>query len=339
VWIPARRSLLRLLVLAAVAPVAFAACGGNDSSSSPTTPDDLGTFGFLATRRCTDLINGIDHEVARAGNRARLEMVFAAVEDADEPDDATKAAWTAAMEARRAQLVALQDELAALGSDADEASRAAWDTVVAAGDREIALLDSRLVLLDGDWATATSTIEPDDGPSEADSEAIDEALQALDIGGRDCRHVFVVEGNPPEHAEFLTSASSTCATIVTRRFAGYGKDDVLDGVEAAVTGGDVAATDELAAAVDASLAEWQATAEDFAGVVTADVPDREGWQLMVDLAADRVQGFERRAAALASGDQTEINAAFQPEAAFDILVGTDLAALQVQNRDCWLVEI
>jgi hypothetical protein len=330
--------------VALASPLAFVACAGDDqttdppaSSATPAAPrDEPQAFGFRATRRCTDLINGLDYDVAHTGNRARLELVFAAVEG-DEPDDDTKAAWRSAMMARRDQLVALQGELAAL--EPGDAEQDAWNTIVAAGAQRIALIDSRLAVLDGDWDTGSSTVEPDGGPSASELEAVEQALQALGIAGRDCRHLFDLDGNPPEHAEFLTSASSACATIVTRRSAGYGTDTVLAAVAAAIADGDVVATDALAEAVDASLAEWRATAEDLASVTTADVPDADGWQHMIDLAADRVQGFGRRAAALASGDQAEINAAFQPTSVFTILAGPDLAALGLQHRDCWLVDV
>jgi hypothetical protein len=330
--------------VALASPLAFAACAGDEQTADPpssppthtATPDEPETFGFRATRRCTDLINGLDYDVAHTGNRARLELVFAAIEG-DEPDDETKAAWRSAMTARRDQLAALQDELAAL--EPGNGEQDAWNTVVAAGDGRIAVIDSRLAMLDGDWDTGASRIEPDSGPPASEIETVEQALQALGIAGRDCRHLFDVDGNPPEHAEFLTSASSACATIVTRRSAGYGKDTVLAAVAAAIDGGDVVATDALVEAVDASLAEWRATAEDLASVITADVPDGDGWQQMIDLAADRVQGFERRAAALAGGDQAEINASFQPRSVFTVWVGPDLGALSLQHRDCMRVDV
>lgn len=82
---------------AALILVGAAACSGDDDSTT-TTPvavhsptaqlvvEDPPGFEFAAARRCTDLINGLDHDVAMTGHRARLSLVLAAHED-NEPEE------------------------------------------------------------------------------------------------------------------------------------------------------------------------------------------------------------------------------------------------------------
>lgn len=332
-------------MVAAMALVGTSCSSGDDGNAPRSTAaktgassgigDDPAGFEFAASRRCTDLINGIDHGVATAGHRARLEFVFAAHED-DRPDDVLAAAWKDAMSARLRQLQAIRDEMASIEPTDDLAD--AWDTVVAAGDREIDLYEDRLALIDQEWAAIVASIVVDDGPSATEAAALDGALKTLRMSLRDCRGVYHSLGNPPEHSTFLTDASSACTTIVSRRIASNfgGGSEVLGAVTDVLEGRAVEVTAELVTAVDDAVTEWQQTVADLETVDASDVPDTDAWQQQIDLASDRVQGFERRASALDAGDAEALEEAFSP-GVFRINTGVDWSALELGTRDCFAV--
>jgi hypothetical protein len=322
---------------------------GSDNAGSADTPaststtetvivDDPPGFEFAAARRCTDLINELDYKVASAGEKARLEFVFAASED-DESNEKLAATWRRAMAARLAQLRDLRVELASLEPGPDQA--AAWETVVASGDHQIELFEGRLSLLDEEWATVVDMIEIDHGAPPSEQAALEEAFAALQMSFRDCRGVYLFYGNPPEHATFLTEASSACTTVVSRRRAErFGGDgEVLRAVQEVADGGHVDATPALVAAVDAAVEEWTQTLADLEAVDTSDVPDADLWQQELDIVADRVHGFERRAVALADGDEESVDDAFTPFGAFRFNLGIDLEPLHLQDRDCFAISI
>jgi hypothetical protein len=308
-----------------------------EPTTSSTGPAETSTFRTEAARRCTDLLNALDHAVATAGQDARFDMLLAS-RQGETPTAEVVVGWRTALIARIDQLDALAAELSALTAPAADAE--AWAVVATGGAHEIAVTTERLALLDLDWAMASASIEPDGGPSDEDLQALTHAQAALGMERRDCASVFSLPGNPPEHASFLTDASTACTTVVSRRLADdFPSDEIWDAILVSVEGGDVEPTPALSAAVDASLAEWRQTLADFEAVDTSDAPDPAQWEQLVALSADRVAGFERRQAVLATGSQFEINDAFTPEGVFRVFEAGDLDALGLDQRDCAVVGI
>lgn len=114
---------------------------------------------------------------------------------------------------------------------------------------------------------------------------------------------------------------------------------MLSAVGDVIKGGHVNVTPALRAAVDAAVEEWRQTLADLEAVDTSDVADADAWQQQIDLAADRVQGFERRAVALVDAEQDALDAVFTPTGAFRIHLGNDLTPLGLANRDCFAIGI
>ncbi len=287
----------------------LAACGG-DGGGPEGTPGPGGSADPASL--CSEVLDERDEAVGLAGRDAALDVIFWA-QRAEPPAAAEAEAAAEAMAPWRDQLVADRERLA--GADVDAADADDWELVVGLLDDEIDRLEERIALLeaDDDWAEAAVGIEF--GGAGAGEDAV-AALDALGLTGRDCEVVAANPGTPAEGRDFVVAAAGVCSDIVTRRRAGSfveDRDRVLQVLVSILDEEDVVADDELTAALDRTLAEWEATRDDLAGVDADDAPDPEGWEQVLRLAEDRVALFEGRAAALETGDQDEIAAAFDPE--------------------------
>ncbi|MBU2694606.1 hypothetical protein [Pimelobacter sp. 30-1] len=320
-----RAPLATVLTLLALVGVA---CSANDPDPRPSDPsvgapaDDIAA---VATR-CTDLLNRRDAEVFTRGRDAALRVLTLSWSD-DPPADDVRAAL-------RADLTAARDAFAAdLDTLRTGPQPSGWDVVLAPVENTIAGLDTRLAAV-----TAAAWPPADLAPGQAFAAASDDDLAAAGLAalaGRDCAVLANVAGPDPAAPAFAAAAASTCRAIADRRrtsgFAGAATR-TLDLVLAVHQGKAVAPTDDDRAAVRAVRDEWQRTHDDLAAVPADDLVATEAWAAVVALASDRVAGFDRRVAALDSGDAAEIEAAFAPQALG--APGWDWAAVGLGQRDC-----
>lgn len=325
------RSLVRLTCAAAVSLSALAACGGDDGGGGGA--DDPEGFEFEAARRCTDVVNGIDRDAVTAAQDANFEVIEAVLTDEE--------LSAADLERIHDQLVVLidvrtkaRDQLADLEPDGDGDAQA-WAAIVDGAGAEIDLFTERAELLaGGDWEAISAGYRP--AGVDDDADAVQAALEDLRMVGRDCENVASTRGIPADHADFVTSASNACTTIVSRRLAdGYSTDLVLGVVEQVYSDEPVEVSDELREQIDAVAEEWRLTQQDLARVDTGDVPDESGWQGVLDAAQERVDVFEARKQALEDGDTAEIVRLFTPGEVWEHpgLID-DAEALYLDTRDC-----
>lgn len=349
-----RRS--RALAVAAVL-ILLPACTGDDGGdeAAPTTTTAAAAEGTTTSVTSTTEPGPGDatSRLALACNQARDRRTAVATEASDDaavqvlaaigrgtfPDDEVLDGWADALDDHRGDLAEVRFELA--DAEVSPAQADEWAVVSAAGDQEITLLADRADLLrshDHDRITrAWPTLQG--GTDQA------VALALTDLGlqrGGDCELAFGGSGVPAEHREFLVAAADVCTAVVDRRRRdGFEATTttVLDGVVAALRD-DAAAVEDvdgLAAAVDEALVEWRATEADFRALDPGDAPDPAAWQQVLDVATDRVEGFQRRADALDSGDDGAIVAAFSTATAFDVPGYEGFTVLGLDQRDCGLL--
>lgn len=358
---PVRPSLARrrrsLAVAAAAVLVLVPACTGDDGAeeSAPTS-----TTAAAAERTTTSVTSTTEpgpgdatSRLALACNAARDRrtavatdasrdaslQVLAAIGSGPFPEDDVLDGWADALDDHRGDLAEVRFELA--DADVSPGQADEWAVVSAAGDREITLLADRADLLrshDPDRITrAWPTLQ---GGTD---QAVVQALTDLGLQpGGDCELAFGGSGVPADRREFLVAAADVCTAVVDRRrLVGFEATTttVLDGVVAALRddAAAVADVDGLAAAVDEALVEWRATEADFGALDPEDAPDPAAWQQVLDVAADRVEGFQQRAEALESGDAGAIVAAFATATAFDVPGYEGFAVLGLDQRDCGLL--
>lgn len=323
------RPLTRLACAAAVSLMALSACGSDDGGGAAS--DDPDGFSFRAARRCTDVVNDVDLATMDAAQKANLEVIEAIIGDEElGADDLTRIhdQLTTSISAR----TKARDRLAELKPDSDGDAEA-WAAIVAAVDAEIMLSADRAELLaGGDWHAIVAGYRS----SRSGEDGLRSALEELGLAGRDCEIVATTRGIPADHAKFVTSASSTCTTIVSRRLdADYSTDLVLGVVAQVLRNEQVEVSDELREQIDAVAAEWRRTRQDLQHVDTGDVPDEELWQGVLDAAQERVDVFEARRQALQDGDAVEIERLFTPGEVWKHPgLMEDPAALFLDFRDC-----
>lgn len=300
-----------------------------DTPDADTTDADTDVSEPLRlANACAAVVDGRDYALAESARHAQLDALEAVV--TREPPAADElATWVEVIEAYRGGLATAVDELAAV----ETSSPSAWSTIVGAGEVQVRLLDERLAALaSDDWETAASRFPTAPGPDDTVLAAMDE----LSITSPDCASMWITLGNPPEQAPFIADAAAACRIIVDRR-ARDGNDALNDVVfDAVLQGheGELEPTPELSDAVEALLAEWESTRAELAAVE----PPEDGstppvWTELLAMADDRVAGFGTRAAALASGDRAELDAAFELGGAFQI-PGIAYSGTILDGRDC-----
>lgn len=329
---PGRRSTPALVLTLLVAAVG--ACGGGDDGGrgdgggGAGAVDDPDGFAYEAARACSDVLNERDGDEVAAGRQAGLDAVLWAM-GGDEPSADERTAGAEAIEAYRAELERTRDELARLDPGGDDA--AAWDDLLALFD---APLDGLAVRAE---QARTGEGESTPGEFEVDDERLAAALEDLQLVGRDCEVVFAATGPTAEHRDFVVAAAEACTTIVSRRRAGGFEADaerVLAAVAQVVEGDAVGTGGGLAEALAAVEAEWEATVDDLAAVPEDDVPAPDEWATTLAAAEERIEIARVRGEALASGDEAELAAAFEPGALMDHPSFGDLGALGLDRRDC-----
>ncbi|MFT3855523.1 MAG: hypothetical protein QM733_22755 [Ilumatobacteraceae bacterium] len=311
---------------------ALSGCGSDGGGGAAATDDPDG-FSFEAARRCTDVVNGIDLATMDAANDANLEVIEAIVRGRElSADDLPpiRDRLTASISVR----ATARDRLAELKPDGDRDAEA-WAAIVAAVDAEIARSTDRAELLaGGNWDAIAAGYRPADSGGADDD--LQRALEELRLAGRDCEIVATTRGIPADHATFVTSASSACTTIVSRRLnTGYSTDLVLGVVAQVLRNEQVVVSDELREQMDAVAAEWRLTRQDLQRVDTDGVPDDGLWRGVLDAAQERIDVFEARRRALQDGDAVEIERLFTPgEVWTHPGLMEDPAALFLDFRDC-----
>lgn len=299
--------------------------GVTPAPSTPTTPTTIAadsTAELAAT--CSAIIDRRDPSIGEAATDATIELLEASTVGDEAPADATVAGWADALTSWRDELVATRDTLGDVQAD----DAASWQVVIAVGEAEIETLDERIAALGDGWG--------DEGPDIAfgaalPPEALDEALIALGLVGRDCEVVW----NPDVGAagdEWTVAAAAACRAIVDRRAGNDFTEQTMimieQGLVPALESGELRSSPDLVDAVDAVLVEWRATGDDLRAVGGDAAPDSaEAWALAIEYADEQVVTTERRLDALSASDAD----AFVERPA---LVGLDWRGTTLEHRDC-----
>lgn len=308
----------------ALTGVLLTACGGADPSPrpSPTATTATGPTGPAAA--CSEVLNERDRTVFLDGRNAALDVTGAALARTT-PSEADLGRWRRALEDGHAQLDA---DLTALRS-ASEAPE--WDDVLVPLQREADTYLDRLALVEGAWPVDPSVDLVDPPSPEVDPDA---ALETLDLVGRDCESLVREPGPVPAHRDFVVAAAAACSTILERRVdldVPALRTTSLEIVAQVVAGQQVEVTDAEVTALRDLRDEWERTVADL-DAVAQEAPDAEAWTATRQLAQDRVEVYSERLAALESGDQDAIGAAFAPGTLAPSAWPWD--ALGLQLRDC-----
>ncbi|GAA1734652.1 hypothetical protein GCM10009710_14080 [Aeromicrobium alkaliterrae] len=291
----------------------------NPSPAPPANAEPAGA--------CSDVLDGRDADVVAAAQDASFEVLTAAISQ-DTPAEDDLAAWSDALAEGLDQLDA---EIEALRGVSDEE---AWETVLAPLEERASTYEERIALAEGSWPVDDS----DDLAAPAETAGLTEALEELDLVGRDCETLLGDPGPNPEFSDFVVAVAGVCSVVVERR-SELGFQDLLgrslEIVLAVRDGEPVQATDDDLAAVRALRDEWSETVDDLA-LVDEDAPDPAAWAEATQLAQDRLDAYTQRLAALESGDRALIVAAFDPGVLG--VPGWPWDALGLAQRDCRSVE-
>lgn len=317
----ARRILTALLTTAALT----AGCSGT-GSSEPTAPEAPAVNDLAAA--CSTVLDTRDVPVFEDAQRASIELLQAVIAK-DTPTDDVLGAWREQLQAGHDQVTAELETL----RDVEETS--AWEAVLAPLEEREEIYAERLAMTDRSWPVEKSTdLQTPEEPSPEHADA----LEQLDLTGRDCESLAGYPGPDPDHADFVTTTSRVCSDIVERRNAAdyeTTQDVVLELVVQAAEGEQIRGGDETVTALTSLREEWEQTADDLSSV-TAAPPDRQAWSDALQLAEDRVAVYTARVEALESADAAKIIDAFSPGNLG--VPGWDWAALGLEQRDCRSVQ-
>ncbi len=298
-----------LRVALAIAVLLLTSCGDDPRGEPEPAPEDA--TAELATL-CTEIVN----EAVVGPDLPSPEAVYVEVLDAfgsdAEPSPETRAGWAAELSDHLDAAAAAKERLAS------------WPEVANAYDGTVEVLASRVdALTSGSWVQARVAFG-----NRVDSPA---------VGVGACANVFTphLVQPPKDWRKFTAAAASMCTEIANRReLAAYADDlEEVTGAEAEVAVGDeVAAPDDVDAALGRIAAEWRSTADDFAAFDAADSPSPQAWDRLGELAAERVAVAEQRRAAIATSNDAAMAAAFAPAAYQHQAFGFEL--LLLEGRSC-----
>lgn len=316
-------------LIIAVAPLAAACSGGEDPpGASPTESTRSGDLPASLSAACTAVLNGRHAETFKDASQAGIDVLLAATQKST-PTSSQLDTWRGQLEAGRQQL---SDELDALRPLSSEA---AWTQVLAPVEDLIERYDARLEATKADWPADVSTLRP----AAETEDAPEQALEKLELTGRDCEMLAVEPGPLAGAIEFTRDAASVCSAIVDRRrgsqFAEHSGAN-LDLVKQVLEGTEIVPTKADQEALEALRTEWQQTAGDFAEIEAADGPDPETWASVEQLAIDRFRVYDQRLTALKSGNAAKIAQAFDRGTIG--VPGFDWEFLGLARRDCRSVE-
>lgn len=137
-----------------------------------------------------------------------------------------------------------------------------------------------------------------------------------------------------DRGEFTRRAAALCGEVVDRR----SQDRYLDKTTAILEA--VAATlrgrqppESTAQALDTAIRENEQTLDELRRIAPSDPEWASAWSQITDAVQHALDKQKARAAALASGDTQQVQAAFQPDRSAPN-VDPPLRALQLSERDC-----
>ncbi len=314
-----RRPLLATAgVSVGLVAVLVAGCSEDAPSPSPTSS--------LADA-CTEVLNNRDADVFRAAQEASPGVLIASVGDGV-PTERELDAWHDALEAGLAQVDEEIERLRAAGGDA------AWDVVVSVLEDRSTVYRARMEATQESWP-----LEDVDGlgtPSGPDGRFTD-ALDELDLTGRDCESLLAYPGPTPGHEDFTVSAATTCSAIVERRRdGGYAeaRDVDLGIFEQVANGGPVQVSDADVEALTVVRDERQQTVDDLESV-DGDPLSATAWEKASQYAQQQLDTATDRLAALESGDEVAITSAYTYTKG---IPGWPWEELGLDRRDCRSVD-
>ncbi|WP_139982265.1 hypothetical protein [Nocardioides litoris] len=345
---PTWRRGATLALAAATGLALLAGCGDEDGSGAepasagssaapsvaPTLEPDaapLTTFRVAAARACTEAVD----QAMAAGPLPDTGVVFVGVVRGREPaPEAERTGWADTLDAHAEVLRGIAAGLAGVDAPAEATD---WDAFVASYDDAAVSFGARAaVLRDGsEWSAVKTVFEESAGTSPLAG-----VLPSLGLDRTDC----AIAGNPqPEQpaadaVAFVSAASQACTDVVTRRWTERWAEDVatVGQVVSAASGGPVEPTDPLRDALARGAEEWRETSDALAGVDAAGAPDPAAWQEVLDLAAERADGWQARLDAAEDGDPAALASALTAPWERPTL---DLAPVGLAQRSCAGVDV